>query len=40
MDTKMGLVEKTKRGEKEGKKDMANNEKYHVCAGTRHNETH
>jgi hypothetical protein len=39
MYPKMGLVEETKGGGKEGKKDTNNNEIHHICVGTRHKAT-
>jgi hypothetical protein len=39
MYPKVLLVEETKGGGKEGKI-VNNNEIYHICVGTRHNETH
>jgi hypothetical protein len=40
MYSKVGLVEETKGGEKEGKKDSDVNESRHICVGIRHNKTH
>jgi hypothetical protein len=39
--TKLGLLEKTKEGGKEQKNGRVNNnEKHHICEGTRHNKMH
>jgi hypothetical protein len=40
MFPKVGLLEETKEGEKEENNDRVNNtEIYHICVGTRHNDT-